>query len=90
MSFGVIPVVYASYPAVYDIITHMENGMIVQPVDDRFSTEEMAAQVKYLMDNPGRREEMARQAILTSNRDYSLNTIYESWMKVFEGLPKIE
>lgn len=29
MSYGVIPVVYASYPAVYDIVKDQENGIII-------------------------------------------------------------
>ena len=86
MSFGVVPVVYGSYSAVYDIIKHKENGMIVQPQNGKFEVNEMAKQLAFVMENESKRNEMAQNAILTSKRDYSLDSIYRSWEKVFDKL----
>lgn len=86
MSFGVIPVVYGSYSAVYDIIKHKENGMIVQPQKGNFPKQEMAAQLSFLIDNEELRNAIAQEAIRTSKEDYSLEAIYQSWEKVFNQL----
>lgn len=86
MSFGVVPVVYGSYSAVYDIIRHQENGMIVQPQNGKFDVNEMARNLAFVMENEQKRNEMAKSAILTSRRDYSLESIYRSWKKVFNVL----
>ena len=75
MSFGVVPVVYGSYSAVYDIIKHKENGMIVQPQNGKFEVNEMAKQLAFVMENESKRNEMAQNAMLTSRRDYSLENI---------------
>ena len=82
MSFGVVPVVYGSYSAVYDIIKHKENGMIVQPQNGKFEVNEMAKQLAFVMENESKRNEMAQNAMLTSRRDYSLENIYRSWEKI--------
>ena len=86
MSFGVVPVVYGSYSAVYDIIKHQENGMIVQPQKEKFDVNEMARNLAFVMENEQKRNEMAKNAILTSERDYSLESIYRSWEKIFNVL----
>lgn len=86
MSFGIVPVVYGSYSAVYDIIKHQENGMIVQPQNGKFDVNEMARNLAFVMRNEEKRNEMAKNAILTSERDYSLESIYRSWEKVLNAL----
>lgn len=86
MSFGVIPVVYGSYSAVYDIIKHETNGMIIQPKNKKFNKADMAKQLSFLMSNNMQRERMARMAIKTSKEDYSLETIYQSWETIFNNL----
>ena len=86
MSFGVVPVVYGSYSAVYDIIKDCENGMIVQPKNGQFDTSEMAKALSSVMANDCNRYKMAMQAIATSKRDYSVETIYQSWEKVMNNL----
>ena len=86
MSFGVVPVVYGSYSAVYDIIKHEINGMIVQPQSGKFNKIEMIKQLSFLMSNNMQRERMARMAIKTSKEDYSLETIYQSWETIFNNL----
>lgn len=85
MSFGVVPVVYGSYSAVYDIIRDAENGLIVKPKDTGFSANDMAKAVKRVMGNDTKRCKMAGQAMLTS-RNYSIDTIYRQWEKVFSSI----
>lgn len=86
MSFGVVPVVYGSYSAVYDIIKNKTNGIIIQPQNGQFDTAEMAEQLSDLMDNEILRNKMAYEAIQTSKKNYSLETIYQSWEKIFDKL----
>lgn len=86
MSFGVIPVVYGSYSAVYDIIKHKKNGMIVQPQKGDFSKQEMITQLSFLMNNEELRNTMAQEAIQASKEGYSLEVIYRSWEKIFNQL----
>ena len=81
MSFGVVPVVYGSYSAVYDIIREDENGMIIKPQIGGFSANDMAKAVKLVMGNGTKRNDMALQAITTS-KNYSIETIYKQWMAV--------
>ena len=81
MSFGLVPIVYGSYSAVYDIIHDGENGMIVKPQIDGFSVNDMAKAVKQVMEDDTNRCYMAQQAIMTS-RNYSIETIYKQWMAV--------
>lgn len=88
MSFGVIPVVYGSYSAVYDIIKHHKNGMIVQPLNGNFSQIAMTKQICYLIENDNQRKKMALEAIKTS-KQYSLDSIYQSWQKIFSDIESI-
>lgn len=85
MSFGVVPVVYGSYSAVYDIIKDGENGRIVKQVNNTFDKEAMADVLDEIIRNDDKRQEMALSAIETS-RQYSINSIYNSWNKIFENL----
>ena len=85
MSFGVVPVVYGSYSAVYDIIRDGENGLIVKPQNVGFSANDMAKAVKQIMENDIKRCKMAGQAMQTS-RNYSIDTIYRQWEKVFSSI----
>ena len=85
MSFGVIPVVYGSYAAVYDIIKDNQNGFIIQPEKGLFNKESAAKKLSQLMSDTNLRECMAKDAVETSKR-YSLDCIYDSWMAMFNQL----
>lgn len=88
MSFGVVPVVYGSYSAVYDIIKNGKNGMIVQPKGGRFDVSEMSQALATVMADDNKRDGMAQRAIETSKRDYSVENIYSSWKEVMYNLIK--
>ena len=85
MSFGVVPVVYGSYPAVYDIIEDGKDGMILPKTDAGFDARAMAGKLEQLMQDSERLETMARAAIVKSS-DWSVDRIYEQWMGVINGL----
>lgn len=85
MSFGVVPVVYASYPAVYDIIKNKKNGLIVEPRNGKFVVDEMAFTLATILKEDNKRNKMAQEAIKTSQK-YSIDVIYHQWMRVFNEL----
>ena len=84
MSFGVVPVVYGSYSAVYDIIEDGKDGMIVPKTDEGFNTAIMVERCRSLMENNERLNTMALAAIEKS-KNYSIDKIYDQWMKVLNN-----
>lgn len=85
MSFGVVPVVYASYAAVYDIIEDGKDGIIIDLDKDGFKAQEMADRMTVVMDNDRLRDTIALNAVEKS-KNYSINSIYQSWEEVFNSL----
>lgn len=85
MSFGVVPVVYGSYSAVYDIIEDGRDGAIIKKTANGFEASVMAERISQLMDNPMTLHSMAANAIKKS-KGYSIDKIYGQWMKVFSKL----
>ena len=85
MSFGVVPVVYGSYSAVYDIIKDGENGLIVKPQNGEFKAEAMAKALEQAMTDEDKRHDMAEKSIATS-QNYSLDVIYKQWEGLFNDL----
>lgn len=85
MSFGVIPFVYGSYPAVYDIITTNVNGVIIPPVNKSFKADLMAEKLSEIMIDDNKRLEMSKEAIAKS-KNYSLHAIYKSWLDLFRNV----
>lgn len=49
MAWGVVPCVYGSYSAVYDIVKDDVNGIIIEPQKDEFDAENMAERMSLLM-----------------------------------------
>ena len=85
MSFGVVPAVYGSYSAVYDIVEDGKNGLIL-PYDKKgYNAALMAEKLSVLMQSSDERQRMAENAIVTS-RKYSLDFVYQSWEKLFVSL----
>lgn len=80
MSFGVVPAVYGSYSAVYDIIEDGADGIIIPKTSDGFNAAMMAERIKKIIDD-NRLQTMALAAIEKSKR-YSIDKIYEQWMEV--------
>lgn len=85
MSFGVVPVVYGSYSAVFDIINDGVNGLIFPYNKDGFSAKNAVCQMEKVMNDDTIYSEMAIKAIEVS-KQYSANEIYKSWKNTFEKL----
>ncbi|WP_285815451.1 glycosyltransferase [Phocaeicola sartorii] len=84
MSFGVVPVVYGSYSAVYDIIDG-NNGLVSEPQFGKFSAENMTDCVSSLMSDEQLLMKMSSAAVKTAEK-YSIDTIYQSWMNILNNL----
>ena len=85
MSFGVVPAVYGSYSAVYDIVNDGVNGIVFPYQKEGFSAEKAAIQLQKIMHNDAVYNDMAEKAIETSKR-YSVDEIYKSWEETIEKL----
>lgn len=82
MAWGVVPCVYGSYSAVYDIVKDDVNGIIIEPQKDEFNAENMAERMSLLMCDNFRLKFMAKAAKQMSNQ-YSLDVVSDSWYKLF-------
>lgn len=81
MQFGVVPMAFGSYSAVFDILTHKENGLIIDP----FNIDEYAKNLKKLIREDGKRMDMAREAI-NSSRKFSIENTGNQWVELFYEL----
>ena len=85
MSFGVVPAVYGSYSAVYDIVDDGVNGLVFPYRKDGFFAEDAARQMERIMADETVYKSMAEHAVDTSKR-YSVDEIYKSWKETFKRL----
>ena len=79
MQFGVVPVIYGSYVAVYDIIDNNKDGFIT-PMP--YSRDQTVKCLKALMDNDSQRNNMAKAAIEKS-KQYTMDSMASQWYKLF-------
>lgn len=85
MTFGVVPVVYGSYSAVYDIISDGVDGVILPYNSEGYDAKFAAEKMKRLMSDADYRNKLAQAAIITSKR-YSVESIVDSWNELFAKL----
>lgn len=86
MSFGIVPIVYGSYSAVYDIIDSGTDGYILQPDDKSgFNTVMMKEYMEKLMISNGLLKSMSEKAIEKS-KQFSIDSIYSQWLQLFHEL----
>ena len=78
---GVVPVAFEAYEALQDIIRNQDNGILIP---DRH-IHEYATQLKELMTDSRKRQEMAVNA-LTSCRQFSIGHIVQKWCRLFGNL----
>lgn len=83
MSFGVVPVVYGSFPAVNDIIDDGKNGVIIPQTSFGFNAALMAESLQALMVDKTLLDNMAQYAIEKS-KNFSIDKAYQEWMKVMQ------
>ena len=87
MSFGVVPAVYGSYSAVYDIIEDGVDGIIIPKAPEGFNAAIMAGKMKDVMSDNDKRNRMALAAI-EKTKNYSIDKIYEQWMEILHKVVK--
>lgn len=85
MSFGIVPMVYGSFAAAYDIVDDKKNGAVLPYNESGFKPEPMANHLSEWMNNPQKLEKLARAA-LKKSKQYSLDRIYNEWMEKIEKL----
>lgn len=85
MSLGVIPVVYGSYSAVYDIIENGRNGLIIEAGSDGFHAELMANALSQIMSNNNLRHKLATNAI-SKSKNYSIDDVYKQWNFILNSI----
>lgn len=85
MSFGVIPVVYDSYSAVRDIIDDGKDGVVIPYEKNGYDADKAAGMLAQIMQNDSLRGMMAHAAIEKS-KAYSVERIYQEWMRTFVKL----
>ena len=74
MNHGVVPIVYNSFSAATDVITHEHDGLLVRPFE---STEYKNGLQKLLQDQPFR-ERLAENATLSARRFHSAS-VFPKW-----------
>ncbi len=79
MSYGVVPIVYGSYEAVYDIIEDGKSGFITSVP---YSKDNTVRCIRKLIENPRLRNEMAENAISRSKK-FTVETITQAWYDLF-------
>ena len=80
MCFGVIPIVYGSYAAAYDIISDNHSGIISKP-NNGFDEDDFTNKLKSVLESTTLRKELSRNAIIES-KNYSISNIYEKWLEI--------
>lgn len=84
MSYGVVPVVYGSYEAIYDIIDNGKSGIITpKPFDN--NTFDLA--VIGICKDESKRIECSKKAVVKS-KDFSVETIKKIWYSVINNVTK--
>ncbi|MDO6810411.1 glycosyltransferase [Zobellia galactanivorans] len=82
MSLGVVPVVYGSYEAVYDIIENEKTGFVTQKP---YRQTDFELIIKQITSNDAVREEMAVKCMVESNK-FTLQEISKKWNQLFDNL----
>ncbi|SHG17457.1 Glycosyltransferase involved in cell wall bisynthesis [Arenibacter palladensis] len=82
MSFGVVPIVYGSYSAIFDIIENGKSGFIT-PVP--YEVSNTVACIEKLIQDRQLLNEMSNQA-REKAMDYEIDIIIDQWHTMFQGL----
>lgn len=86
MSCGVVPAVYASYAAVYDIIDDGKDGIVLESDTKKgYDAERMADRMTQVMNSPSNLKTLAIEAIGKS-KSFSIDKIAEEWIYIFKEL----
>ena len=84
MSFGVVPVVYASYPAVYDIIEDKIDGLILPYNTQGFDPHDFAFLLQSLMRLSNMDLLQMQKKAIEKSKNYSIDVIIKQWEEKFK------
>ncbi len=79
MSYG-LPIISTNEGAIADIVCDNENGIIV----DKNSVESLAAAIRGLLEDPGKRERFSKNALLHYNNHYTLDKFETGMAKIWD------
>ena len=81
LTYGVVPIAFASFEALQDIIKDGINGFVITPFDKK----KYADRLIWLMDN---KEELMKMshAGFSSSLYYSLESVGSKWLKLFKNI----
>lgn len=82
-SYGCVPVLFNSYSAAEDIVTHNVDGILVKPLD----VEEFVRQNLELINNPEHLKQMSIHAFENMTK-FSYKETYKKWDAVFKNIIK--
>lgn len=85
MAYQVVPIVYASYPAVYDIIQNQKDGVIIEKGEEDLVVEEFACKIRFLIESSDHLRFLAKQARNKSLK-FSIDKVTDIWMQLFSSL----
>ncbi|RAR47238.1 glycosyltransferase [Flavobacterium lacus] len=80
-SYGCVPMLFDSYSAASDIISHQENGILIKP----FDVNDYVKQTANLMRNPQKIAEFAKNGFDNVLR-FSYQETYKKWEEVFASV----
>jgi glycosyltransferase involved in cell wall biosynthesis len=81
MQHGCVPIVFGSFPAIYDIITPGVDGEIIKP----FNKKDYANRLKYLINNLEYREKLSINATQSVKR-YDVSNVVAQWENLFNEI----
>jgi glycosyltransferase involved in cell wall biosynthesis len=81
MQFGVVPMVFNSFPTASELIDDGKTGILVPP----FNRNKFASKLKYLIANEKLRQDMS-QAAFEKVKNYSIESITNQWENLFNNL----
>lgn len=86
MQYGLIPVVYGSYSAVYDIIEDGVDGMILSYKKEGFDAYGMAQKIESIMNMSDEERVMMQNNAIKKSRMFSKDVILDQWESKFKSV----
>ncbi len=84
MNFGVIPVIFGSYTAAYDVVSDKYSG-IISKADKGFDEKDFSDKLKSLLSSATKQKWMSHNA-LNASKKYSIDNIYKKWSEILKSI----
>ena len=85
MTYGVVPFVYGTYPAVFDIISDGKDGVILQQTESGYDAEAMSKKMSTLMEDPALLYGVYAKNAIEKAMNFSMQSIYNQWVDTISG-----